>query len=72
MSIMPALKRLQNNKVSIYALYGKDDGLFSVAQITNLQNLIGTGQLKYLENCAHYLYTDQQTEFISSLRQWVK
>lgn len=71
-SIMPVLKRLQYNNVNIYALYGKDDGLFSTAQIKNLQNLIGAGQLKYLENCAHYLYTDQQTEFISSLQQWIK
>lgn len=72
MSIMPVLKRLHDNKLSIHALYGKDDGLFSTAQITNLQNLVVTGQLKYLENCAHYLYTDQQTAFISALNQWIK
>jgi len=72
MSIMPALKRLHKKKVSIYALYGKDDGIFSIQQIKNLQNLIGTGQLKYLEDCSHYLYTDQQAEFISSLGQWIK
>lgn len=72
MSIMPVLKRLQEKKVNIYALYGKDDGLFSTQQIMNLQSLLGAAHLKYLEDCSHYLYTDQQTLFLSSLREWVK
>ncbi|PSL48039.1 proline iminopeptidase [Chitinophaga niastensis] len=72
MSIMPVLKHLQSEKIKIYALYGKDDGIFSTEQVMNLQDLIGNDKLKYLDNCAHYLYTDQQIAFIAALKTWIK
>lgn len=67
MSIMDVLKNLKARKMNIYALYGKDDGLFSDQQILNLQNIIGKDKLTYLDNCSHYLYTDQQDDFINSI-----
>lgn len=67
------LKELkQNQKIKIYALYGKDDGLFSDVQISKLKSIIGDSNLKYLENCSHNVFIDQQDKFIESLKQWIK
>lgn len=72
MSILPVLKRLKSEKMEIYALYGKDDGLFSSRQVMNLSLIVGKDKLKYLENCSHYLYTDQQDIFVSQFTMWLK
>lgn len=71
-SIVPILKSLKANQMKIYALYGKDDGLFSVQQISNLRDIVGKEKLKYLDDCSHYLYTDQQDHFINALKNWLK
>lgn len=71
-SITPILKNLKAGKMKIYALYGKDDGLFSLQQITDLQNIVGKDRLQYLANCSHYLYTDQQDQFINAMGIWIK
>ena len=72
MSIVPVIKSLRARNLSIYALYGKDDGLFSIKQIEDLQNIVGKKNLKYLDNSSHYLYTDQQDKFITALKLWLK
>ncbi len=66
------IQALQKQNLKIYALYGKDDGLYSVQQITDLQNLVGSSNLKYLDNCSHNVFIDQQTEFIDALKPWTK
>jgi len=31
-----------------------------------LKDILGKDKLKLLENCSHYLYTDQQDQFLAS------
>lgn len=66
------LKKLQSEKISIYGLYGKDDGLYSAAQVKELQELLPEGNVKYLDNCSHSVYIDQQSEFIDALKTWLR
>ena len=67
------LKELkQNEKIKIYALYGKDDGLYSYDQVSNLKSIIGYHNLRYLENCSHNVFIDQQDKFMESLKEWIK
>lgn len=66
------LKGLLNQKIKIMGLYGKDDGLYSSQQVTDLQNLIGSSNLKYFDNCSHNVFIDQQTQFIDAVIQWTK
>lgn len=65
------LQTLQKKNVEIYGLYGKEDGLFSEQQINDLQDLIGNSQLRYLDNCSHNVFIDQQTEFIVAIKTWI-
>lgn len=64
------LQSLQKQKINIYGLYGKDDGLYSALQVTDLQNLIGSSNLKYFDNCSHNVFIDQQTQFIDAIKTW--
>lgn len=66
------LQTLQKQKIKIYGLYGKDDGLYSNQQVTDLQNLIGSNNLKYFDNCSHSIFIDQQTLFIETLKTWTE
>ena len=66
------LESLKSKKVDIYAIYGKEDGLYSKEQIAELKNIVGDSKVKYLENCSHNVFIDQQNEFINSLKNWTK
>lgn len=67
-----SIQELQKQNVNIFGLYGKEDGLYSVQQVTELQNLIGSNNLKYFDNCSHSVFIDQQIEFIETLKAWIK
>lgn len=66
------LHHIQNRKILIYGLYGKEDGLYSIQQIEELQNMVGPDNLKYLDNCSHSVFIDQQDQFLQSINQWLK
>ena len=66
------IQTLQKNKIQLYGLYGKDDGLYSPQQVIDLQNLIGINNLIYFDNCSHNVFIDQQLQFIEQLKTWSK
>lgn len=66
------LQSLQKQDINIFGLYGKEDGLYSNQQITELENIIGTSNLKYFDNCSHSVFIDQQTQFIEAIDNWTK
>lgn len=66
------LQSLQKQNIRIYGLYGKDDGLYSAQQVNDLQDLIGSSNIKYFDNCSHNVFIDQQTQFIDAINTWTK
>ncbi|MFT5823533.1 MAG: proline iminopeptidase [Crocinitomix sp.] len=66
------LKTLVKNKVTIYGMYGQEDGLYSPAQIDELTNIIGDENMVYLAKCSHNLFIDQQALFLKHLLLWCK
>lgn len=64
-----SLAFLKAQKIPIYGMYGKEDGLFSAAQIADLKTLIGAKNVFYLDRCSHNVFIDQQTSFISLLKE---
>lgn len=68
----PVLKKIKSTGVPIYGIYGKDDGIFSSAQINSLKAITGENHFAFLDNCSHYLFVDQQSAFISKLKNWLK
>lgn len=68
----PILKKIKTAGIPIYGIYGKQDGIFSSAQITSLTSITGKNNFAILDNCSHYLFVDQQDEFISYVKNWLK
>lgn len=71
LDITENLSRLKSKNLKIYGFYGTDDGLFSSEQITTFRNIVGNDYTKYLENCSHNVYIDQQQIFIETLNKWI-
>ena len=67
-----SLKKIKTKDVAIYAIYGKEDGIFSNDQINSIKNLAGKNHFDLLDNCSHYLFVDQQNEFLSHIEKWLK
>jgi proline iminopeptidase len=65
------LKSVLNNKIQIFGLYGTEDGLYSEEQVMKLKKIIPENNFKYLDNCAHNVFIDQQNQFIASLKTWI-
>jgi len=66
------LENLQVQKVHIFGLYGKDDGLFSINQVKQLQSLLGESNVKYFDNCSHSVFIDQQSKLLNAIEAWAK
>jgi proline iminopeptidase len=64
------IKSLQKTNIKVFGLYGKDDGLYSNEQVTELQKLIGYDNLRYIDNCSHNVFIDQQSLFIDAVKSW--
>lgn len=58
------LMAIKAKNVPVYAIYGKNDGIFSDKQLKDLREIVGKKDFKLLDNCSHYLFVDQQTDFI--------
>lgn len=67
-----ALEKLVSNKTKIYGIYGKDDGLYSLEQIAQLEQIIGKNNLTYLDDCSHNVFMDQQVLFMKAMKNWSK
>ncbi|MCF2442324.1 alpha/beta hydrolase [Dyadobacter sp. CY345] len=71
-NVKPVLEHLRKKGMGIYALYGKQDGIFSPSQMIGIKNLVGDKNFKFLNNCSHYLYADQQMTFLDSIEGWLR
>ena len=67
----PALNKIKKNGIPIYDIYGKEDGIFSSTQINSIKGIAGQNHFALLENCSHYLFVDQQDQFLQSIKKWL-
>ncbi|WP_310589018.1 alpha/beta hydrolase [Dyadobacter crusticola] len=70
--VTPQLKYLQKLRIPVYALYGKQDGLYSNEQISEIGRIIGSDRVKYFDQCSHTLFIDQQELFLAALSKWLR
>ncbi|RUT68363.1 alpha/beta hydrolase [Flavobacterium cupreum] len=67
----PILKQLEK-RVKLFAIYGKQDNIFSEKQLNDMKNIVKKENFKIIDNCSHYLFVDQQQIFISTIEKWIK
>ncbi len=70
LDLTETVQSLKQMDVSIYGVYGQDDGLYSEAQIEKLKSLIGASHVFYWEQCSHNVFIDQQKKFIDAIGIW--
>lgn len=58
------LVAIKAKNIPVYAIYGKNDGIFSDKQLKDLREIVEKKDFKLLDNCSHYLFVDQRTAFI--------
>jgi proline iminopeptidase len=56
-------------KINVFGIYGKEDGLFDIEQITLIQSIIGAENFSLVENASHNVFIDQQDIFISQIKK---
>lgn len=69
--VTPILKKLTQAKMDVYAIYGKQDGLYSEKQIAHMIEITSKSHLKYLDNCSHTVFIDQQEKFLEAVDNWL-
>jgi proline iminopeptidase len=67
----PILKNLKK-QIKLFAIYGQQDKLFSKKQLSDMEKIVKKQNFKIIENCSHYLFVDQQKEFIDTIKMWLK
>lgn len=67
----PILKNLKK-QVKLYAIYGQQDQIFSKKQLNDMRRIVKNANFKVIDNCSHYPFVDQQTEFINTIEKWIK
>ena len=63
---------IKDKHINIFAFYGKDDGLFSPAQLDRLKSQLGSDHVWYLDDCSHAAFIDQQTLFMEAIASWIR
>jgi proline iminopeptidase len=58
--------------VKLFAIYGKQDNIFSAKQFSDVKRIVGKEHFKIIENCSHYSFVDQQQTFIDTIQKWIK
>ncbi|MFD2744204.1 MULTISPECIES: alpha/beta fold hydrolase [Sphingobacterium] len=66
------LATIKQKGVHLTGIYGKQDGIFSQKQRSDMQQIVGKENFFLLDNCSHYPFVDQQHNFIVAITQILK
>lgn len=69
--IKDCLQKIKAKNISLFAIYGKQDGIFSKKQLDDLKELVGKKRFILIDNCSHYPFVDQQDIFLYYVQKWL-
>ncbi|MHC5310979.1 alpha/beta hydrolase [Myroides sp. LJL116] len=67
-----AVKTILANNIKLYGIYGQEDGIIPPSEINTIRRLLTDNNVKYLEDCSHNVFLDQQSLLIENIKNWVK
>lgn len=67
----PILRQLKK-QVHLFAIYGQQDQIFSTKQLNDLKTIVTKKHFKIIDNCSHYVFVDQQKDFLDTIEKWLK
>lgn len=67
-----AIKTILANNIKLYGIYGQEDGIIPQSEIDTIRKLLTHSNVKYLEDCSHNVFLDQQALLVENIKNWVK
>ena len=61
------IKSLVKNGISIFGIYGSEDGLYSAEQLNRLKELLLPNHFMVIEQSSHSVFIDQRAAFIGQI-----
>ncbi|MDR2920855.1 MAG: alpha/beta hydrolase [Tannerella sp.] len=68
----PILEKLKAQHIQLFAIYGKQDGLFSKKQLNDMKTITGKSNFTLIDNCSHFPFVDQQALFLKTISKYLK
>ncbi len=65
------VKKVQEKKIPVYAIYGKDDGLFNQQHFDMVKKTVGDANFVLVENASHNVFLDQRTIFVKQVKKFL-
>jgi len=65
------LKKIQEKNIPVYAIYGKEDGLFNQKHFDMIKNAVGVSNFVSVENSAHSIFIDQREAFLNQVKKFL-
>ena len=65
------LKKIQEKNIPVYAIYGKEDGLFNQKHFDMIKNAVGASNFVLVENSAHSIFIDQREAFLNRVKKFL-
>jgi proline iminopeptidase len=65
------LKKVQEKNIPVYAIYGKEDGLFNQLHWDMIKKAVGDANFALIENSSHNVFLDQREEFLKQVKKFL-
>ena len=65
------LKKVQEKNIPVYAIYGKEDGLFNQAHFDMIKKAVGDANFVLVENASHNVFIDQREIFLNQVKKFL-
>ncbi|HXB40041.1 MAG TPA: alpha/beta hydrolase [Bacteroidia bacterium] len=65
------VKKLIEKKIPVYAIYGKDDGLFNEKHFNMVKNSVGATNFILVDDASHNVFLDQRAIFVAQVKKWL-
>lgn len=68
----PVLEKLKAQHIQLFAIYGKQDALFSKKQLNDMKAITSKSNFTLIDNCSHFPFVDQQAVFLKTISKYLK
>ena len=65
------VKKVQEKNIPVYAIYGKEDGLFNQMHFDRIKKSVGDVNYALIENASHDVFIDQREEFLKQIKKFL-
>ena len=65
------VKKIIEKKIPVYAVCGKDDGLFNEKHFDMLKKTVGEANVVLVDDASHNVFLDQRAVFVAQVKKWL-